>query len=180
MLKRLRKSRRAFRHDRRGTAAVEFALAATLLVVALLNAVDFGYYMYQRMEVENAAEAGAQAAWKTCSDQSTMLPATENCAGLNTAITAAIQNTSLGTAITLTSGAPTEGYYCVNASNMLQSVGSLAAKPTDCSAAGNAGVSPGDYIKVSVTFPYAPLFGISLMTASGITSINMTTWMRLA
>jgi len=180
MLKWLRKSRRAFRHDRRGTAAVEFALAATLLVVALLNAVDFGYYMYQRMEVENAAEAGAQAAWKTCSDQSTMLPATENCANLTTAVTAAIQHTSLGTAITLTSGSPAEGYYCVNASNTLQAVGSLAAKPTDCSSVGRASVSPGDYIQVSVTCPYAPLFGISLMTASGITSINMTTWMRLA
>lgn len=180
MLKRLRRNRRAFGHDRRGTAAVEFALAATLLIVGLLNAVDFGYYMYQRMEVENAAEAGAQAAWKTCSDQSTMLPATDNCANLKTAITAAIQNTSLGTAITLTSGSPTEGYYCVNASNMLQAVGSLAAKPTDCSAAGNASVSPGDYILVSVTCKYAPLFGLSLMTATGITSINMTTWMRLA
>jgi len=180
MLKWLRKSRRAFRHDRRGTAAVEFALAATLLVVALLNAVDFGYYMYQRMEVENAAEAGAQAAWKTCSDQSTMLPATENCANLTTAVTAAIQHTSLGTGITLTAGSPTEGYYCVNASNTLQAVGSLAAKPTDCSSVGRASVSPGDYIQVSVTCPYAPLFGISLMTASGITSINMTTWMRLA
>lgn len=180
MLKWLHQNRRAFRHDRRGTAAVEFALAATLLVVALLNAVDFGYYMYQRMEVENAAEAGAQAAWKTCSDQSTMLPATENCANLTTAITAAIQNTSLGTAIALTSGSPTEGYYCVNASNTLQAVGSLSSKPTDCSSVGRASVSPGDYIQVSVTCPYAPLFGISLMTASGITSINMTTWMRLA
>ena len=180
MLMWLQRNRRAFRHDRRGTAAVEFALAATLLVVALLNAVDFGYYMYQRMEVENAAEAGAQAAWKTCSDQSTMLPATENCANLTTAVTAAIQNTSLGTAITLTSGSPTEGYYCVNATNTLQAVGSLSLKPTDCSSVGRASVSPGDYIQVSVTCPYAPLFGISLMTASGITSINMTTWMRLA
>jgi hypothetical protein len=109
-----------------------------------------------------------------------MLPATENCANLTTAVTAAIHNTSLGTAISLTSGSPTEGYYCVNASNTLQAVGSLAAKPTDCSSVGRASVSPGDYIQVSVTCPYAPLFGISLMTASGITSINMTTWMRLA
>jgi Flp pilus assembly protein TadG len=180
MLTWLRRNRCAFGRDRRGTAAVEFALAATLLAYALLNAVDFGYYMYQRMEVENAAEAGAQAVWKTCSDQSTQLPATQNCAGLNTVITTAIQNTSLGTAVSLASGSPTEGYYCVNSSNALQSVGSLSAKPTDCSAVGRSGVAPGDYIKVSVTCAYAPLFSISLMTASGITSINMTTWMRLA
>lgn len=180
MLKWLCRNRRALRHDRRATAAVEFALAATLLVVGVLNAVDFGYYMYQRMEVENAAEAGAQAAWKTCNDQSTMLPATENCSNLNTVITTAIQNTSLGTAVSLVSGSPTEGYYCVDSSNTLQSVGSLSAKPTDCSSVGKSNVGPGDYIQVSVTCKYAPLFGISLMTATGITSINMTTWMRLA
>lgn len=180
MLTWLRRHRCAFRHDRRGTAAVEFALAATLLVYALLNAVDFGYYMYRRMEVENAAEAGAQAVWKTCSDQSTMLPATTNCTGLNTVITTAIQNTSLGSAVSLASGSPTEAYYCVNASNTLQSVGSLSAKPTDCSSVGKSSVLPGDYIQVSVTCAYTPLFSISLMTASGITSINMTTWMRLA
>ena len=180
MLNWLHRNRCAFRRDRHGTAAVEFALAATLLIVGLVNAVDFGYYMYQRMEVENAAEAGAQAAWKTCSDQSTMLPATENCSGLNTIITTAIQNTSLGTAVSLVSGSPTEAYYCVDSSNTLQSVGSLSAKPTDCSAVGKSGVSPGDYIQVSVTYRYAPLFGLSVMTATGITSINMTTWMRLA
>jgi Flp pilus assembly protein TadG len=176
----LARKHRRFRTDRRGTAAVEFALAATLLLFGLLNAVDFGYYMYQRMEVENAAEAGAQAVWKTCSDQSTQLPATQNCGGLSTLVTNAIQSTSLGSAVALVSGSPSEGYYCVNGSNMLQSVGSLSAKPADCSAAGHSGVVPGDYIQVSVTCSYAPLFGISLMTASGITSINMTTWMRLA
>lgn len=182
MLQWLRRNRRAFRHDRRGTAAVEFALAATLLVVALLNAVDFGYYMYQRMEVENAAEAGAQAAWKTCSDQSTMLPATENCANLTTAVTAAIQNTSLGTAISLISGSPTEGYYCVKSTTgSFQLVGSLAAKPTDCSAAGSPGVPPGDYIQVTVTSPYTSMFpGVTVMSVWGISSINVTAWMRLA
>lgn len=150
-----------------------------LLSVGVLNAVDLGYYMYQRMEVENAAEVGAQTAWKTCYDQSTMLPATTKCSGLNAAITTAIQSTSLGTSVSLASGYPTEGYYCVNASNALQSVGSLSAKPSDCSAAGNSNTSPGDYIQVGVTFKYAPLFGITVMSAWGVTSISMTSWMLL-
>src|ERR1700738_1969732 len=106
--------------DRRGTAAVEFALVAGLLAVGLLNTIDFGYYMYTRMEVENAAEMGAQASWKTCNDPTTMLPATKNCAGLTTAIAAAIQSTSLGTAVSLVSGSPSEGYYCVNSQQTLQ------------------------------------------------------------
>ena len=171
---------RLFRRDTRGTAAIEFAGSAILLVAGLLNAVDLGYYEYRRMEVEYAAEVGAQIAWSTCSDQSTMLPATQNCPGLNTAITSAIQSTSLGTAVSLASGYPAEGYYCVNSSGALQSVGSLANKPANCSAAGNANVSPGDYIRVGVTFSYAPLFpGVTVMSVWGITSINMTSWMRL-
>jgi Flp pilus assembly protein TadG len=169
-----------FRGDTRGTAAIEFAGASLLLVAGLLNAVDLGYYEHRRMEVENAAQVGAQQAWKTCNDVSSMLPATVKCAGLNAAITAAVQSTSLGTAVTLASGFPTEGYYCVNGSNALQSVGSLSSKPADCTAAGNPAASPGDYIQVGVTFTYAPLFpGVTVMSAWGITSITKTSWMRL-
>lgn len=178
MSKRPRRALPFFCCDTRGTAAIEFAGVATLLVVGLLNAVDFGYYMYERMEVENAAQVGAQAAWKTC-DRISMLPATQNCAGLNAAITAAIQATSLGTSVQLASGYPTEGYYCVNASSQLQSVGSLSSKPADCSAVGSSTTSPGDYIQVQVTFAYAPLFGISVMSAWGISSIGKTSWLRL-
>jgi uncharacterized membrane protein len=169
-----------FRRDTRGTAAIEFAGASLLLVAGLLNAVDLGYYEHRRMEVENAAQVGAQAAWTTCNDVSSMLPATQKCAGLNAAITAAIQSTSLGTAVTLAAGFPAEGYYCVNGSNALQSVGSLSSKPADCTAAGNASASPGDYIQVGVSFDYAPLFpGVTVMSVWGITSITQTSWMRL-
>ena len=169
----------AFWSNERAAAAVEFAAPALLLAVGLLNAVDVGYYAYKRMEVENAAQVGAQAAWKTCYDSSSMLPATQNCAGLNTAITTAIQSTSLGTSVSLAAGYPTEGYYCVTSSNMLQSVGSLSSKPANCSAVGDSSTSPGDYIQVGVTFTYAPLFAITVMTASGIKSITKTSWMRL-
>src|SRR5205807_7003870 len=166
-----RRKGRALRGETRATAAIEFAGAASLLSVGLLNAVDVGYYMYQRMQVENAAQVGAQAAWKTCTQS--MLPATQNCAGLNTAIAAAVHSTSLGTAVGLAAGYPAEGYYCANASNALQSVGSLSNRPTDCSAAGNANASPGDYLQVRVSYSYAPLFpGITVMSAIGISSIT--------
>ena len=108
---------RTLRGETRATAAIEFAGTAALLSVGLLNAVDVGYYMYRRMEVENAAQVAAQAAWKTCTQS--MLPATQNCPGLNTAITAAMHSTSLGTAVGLASGYPAEGYYCVSSSNAL-------------------------------------------------------------
>ena len=171
---------RLFRRNERGAAAIEFAAAAMLLVVGVLNGVDVGYYTYQRMEVENAAQVGAQVAWKTCYDSSSMLPATTACSGLTDAIRSAIQTTSLGSNVSLQSGYPTEGYYCVDASGMLHSVGSLTSRPSDCSAVGDATTTPGDYLQVGVTFPYAPLFpGLSVMAAWGVTSITSTSWMRL-
>jgi uncharacterized membrane protein len=168
------------RDDRRGVAAVEFASAAMFLVLGLLNAIDVGYYTYQRMEVENAAQVGAQAAWNTCYDPTYMLPATKNCSGLNAAIASAIQSTSRGSAVSLESGYPAEGYYCADSAGVLQSVGNLSSKPANCSAAGNANVAPGDYVQVGVTLSYAPLFpGVSVMSVWGISSISMTSWMRL-
>src|ERR1700686_5381576 len=103
----------SFRRDTRATAAIEFAAGGMVLVVSLLNAVDIGFYMYRRMEVENAAEVGAQAAWNTCNTQA-MLPATKNCPTLNSAILTAVHSTSLGSNVSLASGYPAEGYYCVN------------------------------------------------------------------
>ena len=171
---------RFFRRDTRGVAAVEFALGSLVLIIGVLNAVDVGLYAFQRMEVDSAAQAGAQAAWAKCFDTTAMLPATKNCAGLNDAITTAIQGTSLGGDVALASGFPSEGYYCATASGSLQSVGSLAVKPADCTAAGSPGVGPGDYVQVGVSFPYAPLFpGLSVMGVLGITSITTTSWMRL-
>ena len=169
-----------FGRDTRGVAAVEFSIAAMMTIVGILNAVDVGLYEYRRMQVENAAQVGAQAAWKACYDTSAMLPATTNCANLNDAINAAIQSTSLGSAVSLSSGYPQEGYYCANSSGGLQSVGDLSNKPANCSAAGNASALPGDYIQVSVTYNYAPLFSnLTVMGAWGITSISKTSWMRL-
>jgi Flp pilus assembly protein TadG len=127
--------------DERGLAAVEFAVVAMLLVVILGNAVDFGVYQYRTMQVQEAAQVGGQTAWSVCNTPS-LLPATQNCSGLNAAVTTAIQSTSLGTRAALASGYPAEGYYCVNASAALQSVGTLSSKPTDCSAVGNASTSP--------------------------------------
>jgi Flp pilus assembly protein TadG len=183
---------RMLRTNARGVAAIEFGIAGLMLVIGLLNAVDVGLYAYKRMEVENSAEAGAQAAWKTCNNSKgpVLLPATTKCTvangadtDLNSAITTAIQATSLGTSVSLYSGYPTEGYYCVNASNVLQYVGPVTSSPpADCSAAGNPATSPGDYIQVQVTYPYQSLFPglISVMSTLGISSITPSpSWMRL-
>jgi Flp pilus assembly protein TadG len=170
------KKLRPFGADARGVAGIEFGITGLLLVVGLLNAVDVGYYAYKRMEVENAAEVGGQAAWKTCNNlTTTMLPATVNCPTLNATITTAIQSTTLGTAVSLASGYPAENYYCVNASNALILQGPVSSPPTTCS----TGIAPGDYIQVQVTYPYQALFAFSVMSALKVTSITKTSWMRM-
>jgi Flp pilus assembly protein TadG len=163
--------------DERGVAAIEFALIAGFLAMAMLNALDIARFFYQRMEVENASQMGAQSAWKTC--DVSLLPASINCPNLVTAVTSAVQSTSLGTSVTLKAGSPEEGYYCLNGSNALVRVSDVSAKPTDCSSAGNASGSPADYIKVETSFTYTPLFG-SLSVGSMLpTSITAMSLMRL-
>ena len=166
----------SLRCNHRGVAAIEFALFGLFLSVGMLNAADIGIYLYERMEVENATEMGAQAAWKTC--PMSQLPATVNCAGLTAAVTAAVHSTSLGTLVSLQSGSPSEGYYCVNSSNALQYMSNVSSKPADCTAAGESSLQPGDYIVVQTTFTYAPLFSITV-ASKFTTPITRTSMMRL-
>jgi len=163
--------------DRRGVAAIEFAFFAGLLSVAALNAVDVSIYVFQRMQIENATQMAAQAVSKKCDVN--QLPATTNCAALNNAVQQAVHSTSLGTRVTLQSGSPSEGYYCVNSSNALQYVSDISSKPADCSAAGTPTLQPGDYIKITTTFSYAPLFPGFTVTRTFTTPIVRTALMRL-
>src|SRR5438045_6646517 len=99
---------RALSTDKRGVAAIEFGIFAPLLFLALVNVADVTIYLYQRMQAQNATQVAAQAAWKAC--DLPQLPATVNCPTLTTAIQNALASTSLGTAVSLVSGSPAEGY----------------------------------------------------------------------
>jgi Flp pilus assembly protein TadG len=162
--------------DQRGVAAIEFGFFAIFLALALANVTDVSIYIYQQMQVENATQVAAQAASKTCS---TNLPATTNCPNLLTTMQRALQSTSLGTAVTLQNGSPTEGYYCINSSNALQRVSDVSSKPADCTAAGTPALQPGDYIQVQTTFTYTSLFpGLSVASAFPA-AINRSAFLRL-
>jgi len=139
----------------------------------LVNLFDFSSLIWATMQTDYAAQMGAQAALKTCAGGT--LPAISNCTGLSTAINTAIHGTSLGSAVSLASGYPTETYYCVSGTS-LQSVGSYSSPPSpfDCSAAGNSGVIPGDYVVVQVNYSYNPTFsGLSLASSQTLTGTAM-------
>lgn len=174
------RSRRLFGRllrDDRGVAAIELSLIMSFAVVGCLNVADLVVYARDRLEVENAAAMGAQAALKTCDAQH--VPATVDCPGLNAAITAAVQSTGLGTGISVASGYPEEGYYCVNSSGVLTYVSSVSSKPTDCTSAGTPNNFPGDYVEVETSFTYAPLFPGITVTGAFPGTITKTAWMRV-
>src|SRR5215471_18426862 len=81
--------------DRVGTAIIEFALAAPILVLLLLNLFDFSVLIWSTMQTDYSAQMGAQAAFKLCAGGSP--PALTNCTGLDSSVTTAAQSTSLGT-----------------------------------------------------------------------------------
>jgi len=170
---------RYFSSDERGTSAIEFAFFASILSFAILNVADISIYLYKRMQVENATQMGAQAAWNACDPSQNQLPATTNCPSLTTAITNAIHSTSLSTAVSLQAGSPAEGYYCVNSSGQLQYVSSVSSKPADCTVAGVPSNMPGDYIIVTASYAYAPIFHGVTVAAAFPTPIVRTSMMRL-
>ena len=156
-----------------GNVTIEFAFVASILVVMIMNILDFSLLIWAHMEVDYAAQMGAQAAYKTCSTGT--LPATTNCSSLNTVVTTAIQATSLGSGVALASGSPSETYYCVSGTT-LQSVGTYSSPPSpfNCSSAGSSSTTPGDYIGVSVTYSYTPTFaGLTLATAQTLTGSSV-------
>jgi Flp pilus assembly protein TadG len=175
--KRTRAALRAFRKDSRGIAGLEFAVIGGFLCVAIVNVTDISIYLYKRMQVENAALVGSMSALKACDPSH--LPATINCPGLTAAVTAAIQSTSLGNAVTLSGGVVTEGYYCVNSSNALQYMSNVSSKPADCSAAGMVALQPADYVLVAVTYSYSPVFSGLSVAGMFATPITKTAMVRM-
>jgi Flp pilus assembly protein TadG len=170
----------ALKTDERGASALEFAIFAGILAFGLLNTADISIYIYKRMQVENATEMAAQAAWKACDPSKGYLPATLSCPNLTTTMTQAAQSTALGTQVTIAIGSPQEGFYCLNDAGALQLIANASLNPpADCSSTGLPGQQPGDYIKVTTSFSYAPMFpGV---TVAGVfpTPILKTSMMRL-
>jgi Flp pilus assembly protein TadG len=167
-----------FGKDSRGVAAVEFAFIASAVGFVMLNVADLAVFLFDRLEVENATQMGAQAAYAACPWN--QLPATVNCTALTTAITAGIQSTSLGTAPTLVTGYPTEAYYCISG-GALTSVGAVtAAKPADCTLVGSTSTKPGDYLLIQVTYTYAPMFTGASIASLLPTTITNSAWVRLS
>jgi Flp pilus assembly protein TadG len=118
------------RRARSGTAALEFAFGAPLLVILLVGVVELGFSIYQAMQVQSAADAGAVYVAKH---------------GWNSAaISAAVTGATAASGLTA-SPAPTQFCGCPSASGIaVATCGSLCA----------SGAVAGGYVQINATLSH--------------------------
>lgn len=165
--------------DRSGGAAAELALVLPGIAFVIANVADLGFYMYTRMQVDLAAQAAVAAVRETCNTDA-KLPATQNCADMNSAVTGGLQSTSLGTGVTLESGYPIELPYCADASGTLVQAGTLDAPSANCTAAvSTSTATPGTYFRVRATRTFTSIFPGASVAALLTSPIEREAWIRL-
>jgi hypothetical protein len=160
------------------------ALIVLFLSLPLLNITDLSFYAYRRMQVENSAQMGAQQAWTNCN---TAAKFASGCSGLTTSVmNAAIQSTTLGTAVTEAS-LPTEAYYCTTAAGALSQVATYSASQALCSTytppSGATWSDPtakaGGYVKVSVSYSFTSVYSGVTVVSLLPSPITKTTYTRV-
>jgi Flp pilus assembly protein TadG len=125
--------------DGRGVAAVEFALATPLLATLLTVLVDFGFGFYEKMQVEDAAQAGAQYALLYGWDS----PAIQN----------AVTSATTLSGLTATPG-PTKTCGCPSGTSVTSAgCGSTCAN----------GLPAGTYVTVNAHATYTPIISYPVM-----------------
>lgn len=155
------------------------ALVLPGIAFIFLNVADLSFYIFSKMQVDLAAHEAVGAARVLC-DTSAKLPATTNCGGtLTSTMLSAARSTTLGNNVTL--GTPTEAYYCATSAGVLNQVAAVGATvPANCSAtvAGST-AKPGDYISVTGSYSFSPIFPGASVAAVLPATITRTAWLRL-
>lgn len=170
---------RTYLRERRGAAAVEFALMLGVFTASLPSVIDLGIYAYDSMQVHHSAQMALQAVWAACSN----LPVTSQCNSTGSAaLTAGAQQTSLGTNVTVSSS--TESFSCTNSSGALYTIATgtfssaIATNSSQC-ATSDLTTLPGDYLTTTVTYTYTPVFSHMSVASLLGTTISATSTMRL-
>ena len=164
--------------DSGGTAGAEMALVLPFIAVLFLNVADATSYIYSRMQVDLAAQEAAGLARAMC-DTTAELPSTVNCPGLQAAMETAAQATSLGADVSLNTA--TAAWYCSDASSNLVEVAAITSTPpADCSGTLTGSTAkPGEYLQVTASYTFAPIFPAASVAASLPSDIARTAWIRI-
>ena len=124
-----------------GTAALEFGLISPLLILFVVGAIEIGTTVYQGMQAQNAAEAGAVYASKYGVDAD--------------GISAAVVNASGSVGIVAT---PAPSLFC--ACPVTQGLNEI-----DCTSTCSDGGAPGYYLRVGAQIAHDPLISIPGLTS---------------
>lgn len=130
----------AFRRCARGSVAIELALLAPVLAALLIGSVDFGTYIYKKMQLQSASRAGAQFAIQSDGNA-------EDTAGINSAVLASADDLEAGLTITSTT-------YCSCADGTETTV----SVTTGCGGTCAGGDAPALSVRVTVSNTFTPIF----------------------
>lgn len=148
---------------RRGQAMVEFALVIPLFMLFLSGLLDFGFALFSRMTVINAAREGARAAVMVSNTSTIPLVAQTNAVGAaaqgGLAVTVTLDPSPAKGDVTclLTTVSPTSPPACGNWNNY-----DKTTNPT--------GPQSGDSISVTVHYTYRTFFPLAFGTTFDLTS----------
>jgi Flp pilus assembly protein TadG len=132
---------RPIRHlcrDRRGVAAVEFAIIATIMVTLMLGAYDFGNAAQEQVALQEAVRAGGAYAQSRPSDLT----------GIRNSVANALP---AGWALSNAGGVAAVACFCLNpATGVTTPLGSC----TDANLSSCTGANIGKVVTVTATMPY--------------------------
>jgi Flp pilus assembly protein TadG len=155
---------RLFR-KRRATAALEFALAAPLLVLMLGGAADFGLALYYRTRLASAVAAGTQYAYNTGTSVTTT--------NIQTVVQSAMflsADASSNLSVSFAGASPgvqSPGWYCVTGTGPTVTA---SAQSSTCS----DGTSAGYYISFQATYTNIGLLSGVLAEANRMMAEQVT------
>jgi Flp pilus assembly protein TadG len=138
-----------------GTAAVEFALLASLFMIIVAGTADFGYWIYAASELTAAVSAGSQYA----ANNGAMVATDPS--GLATAISTVVNNANganwATSTVNVNNGGDKQGCYCPTGTPGSWNWGSAVACGSACAGGGVAGrfvtITASPSSTVSALFP---------------------------
>lgn len=130
----------AFRDCARASVAIELALLAPVLAAFLVGSVDFGSYIYGKMQLQSAARAGAQYAVQSGGNA-------DDQAGIIAAALASSSDLATGASVISET-------FC----SCVDGTESTVSATTGCGGTCAGGDSPALSVRVTVTNTFTPIF----------------------
>ena len=164
------RARRGRRGRSRGQALVEFALVVPIFLLVLCGILDFGFMLFNRMTVINAAREGARVAAMTADDTTVTTVATNR-------VIAAAASAGMG----LTASNVQIGCLETSSASYSWTTGTPTCTWTLHTSGNATGAQTGDSVTVRVTYSYHTffplLFGASIPLTTTVQMVldNVTT-----